>query len=176
MRYDEQMIRVRKAVFADAVRLPDIERSAGRLFRTIPRLAWLADDNVQSIERHGDLIRRGTTWVAIIPPNDAVGFLSAEMVEGNLHIHELSVCFDQQGQGIGRMLIETTQRWVRNLQIPAITLTTFRSIAWNEPFYRSIGFETLAVDKLTPRLARILAAETKAGLPPADRCAMIWKP
>lgn len=168
-------IRLRQAVIADAERLPAIERSAGEAFRQIARLAWIADGEDQSVERHRELIGSGTAWVAAEGPDEPIGFLSAEPVGGDLHIWELAVRLEHQGHGIGRALVAMAQDWVRAHRAAAITLTTFRAIPWNEPFYHSVGFATLAGDALTPRLARILAAEAAAGMPPGERCAMIWQ-
>ncbi len=53
-----------------------------------------------------------------------------------------------------------------------MTLTTFRELAWNERFYRKLGFETLEADALDARLLRTLAKEVACGLPAERRCAM----
>ena len=57
-------VQIRHAVSADAALLPDIERSAGELFRTVPDLAWIAGDEVMSAEAHLEHIAQGTVWVA----------------------------------------------------------------------------------------------------------------
>ncbi|CPQ40710.1 acetyltransferase [Bordetella pertussis] len=56
--------------------------------------------------------------------------------------------------------------------LPAITLTTFRDLPWNQPFYARLGFATLQADGLNVRLQAILAREASLGLPAARRCAM----
>jgi hypothetical protein len=53
-----------------------------------------------------------------------------------------------------------------------VTLTTFRDIPWNGPFYQSMGFEPIASEKLDTRLSAVLADEVRKGLPAARRCAM----
>jgi hypothetical protein len=42
-----------------------------------------------------------------------------------------------------------------------VTLTTFRDVPWNAPFYRRLGFEV--VDELPSGLAAIRAHEAMAG-------------
>jgi len=37
---------------ADAAFLPTVERSAGEVFRTIPSLSWIADDDDRSVNAH----------------------------------------------------------------------------------------------------------------------------
>lgn len=57
----------------------------------------------------------------------------------------------------------------------AITLTTFKNVPWNAPFYARLGFEQLPEATLAPRLAAILAEEYRRGFAPGSRCAMSWR-
>ena len=43
---------VRKTQFSDVVELPHVERSAGKAFKSIPDLSWIADDSVMSVDEH----------------------------------------------------------------------------------------------------------------------------
>ena len=56
-----------------------------------------------------------------------------------------------------------------SLNVEAHTLTTFRTIPWNGPFYRSCGFAEWTVD-LSEYIEAELAKEAVNGL--KDRCAM----
>ena len=85
------MIAIRKAGEEDAKMLPDIERSSGEAFRQIEHLAWIAEDEVQSAERHLELIQQGSAWVAQSRSKDLVGFLSAERLGRSLHIWQMAV-------------------------------------------------------------------------------------
>ena len=149
--------------------LPEIERSASTAFasldlslgplETAPADAWRAP------------CLAGTVWVA----EDAgrpVGFLAAERVPGGLHVLELDVAREHQGRGLGRWLLGHVQAWARAEGATFVSLTTFREVPWNAPFYRSMGFVEASGAALTPRLAALVAAETAKGLP--DRCAMVW--
>jgi hypothetical protein len=73
---------IRPATHADAGLLPDIERSAGEAFRSIPNLAWIASDDVQSSARHLELIEHAATWVAVNASGVPVGFLNGEGMAG----------------------------------------------------------------------------------------------
>ena len=53
-----------------------------------------------------------------------------------------------------------------------MTLTTFRTIPWNCPFYERLGFRTLDEADLSPRLLAVLDEEDAHGLPRDTRCAM----
>ncbi|MFC5357828.1 GNAT family N-acetyltransferase [Azospirillum himalayense] len=85
---------------------------------------------------------------------------------------QMAVHRDRQGRGFGRQWIETAQRHAADHGIPSLTLTTFRSVPWNEPYYQRLGFVTLDDGQLGHRLGAVLDAEEQAGLPIAQRCAM----
>ncbi len=164
---------IRPATEADAAFLPDIEQAAGTVFRSIPDLAWLADGDVISVTRHRAFIRAGLCWVATQSRDGhRIAFLSAEVQPDALHIREISVIPPWQKKGIGAALIEQVAEAAIERGMPALTLTTFRDIGWNEPFYERLGFVTLDADTVGPRLSGILADEAKHGLPAERRCAM----
>lgn len=89
-----------------------------------------------------------------------------------MHIEQVSVHPEHQGRGIGRQLIEYVDRWAAGQGISALTLSTFRNVPWNGPYYARLGFSELVGDELTPGLAEIQAAETALGLDPAERVFM----
>lgn len=149
-----------------------IERSAAQSFRLIEAFSWLAVGDVQSAERHRDLIGKGTNWVAAAGDDEPVGFLSAEIIGRDLHIWEISVDHLHQGFGIGRKLIGHATDEAARRNLDAVTLTTFRTIPWNCPFYERLGFRTLDDDALSPRLADVLDEEAGHGLSRDTRCAM----
>ena len=165
------MIKIEIADTSDAQFLPDIERSSGEAFRPLPSLAWIADDDVQSLERHLELIELGQAWVAR-SDQGIVGFLSAERFVNSLHIWQMAVHSDFQKKGIGRALIDEAKQAAASAGLTNLTLTTFRHVAWNEPFYASCGVRTLKPNDLCERLKATLDAEVRAGLPLDQRRAM----
>ncbi|MGQ3296384.1 MAG: hypothetical protein ACT6U0_29820, partial [Shinella sp.] len=84
-------VRIRLAREDEVETLRQIERSAAQSFRLIEALSWLAVGDVQSAERHHELLAQGTNWAAVAEDDDPVGFLSAEVVGHELHIWEISV-------------------------------------------------------------------------------------
>jgi GNAT superfamily N-acetyltransferase len=165
-------VSIRLAQQSDAALLPDVERSAAQRFRELAELAWIADDAVTSADAHRGYIAQGTVWVADDRSAGLVGFLTAEAAGDELHIWELAVRHDFQGRGIGRRLVLAAVEAARARGLAALTLTTFRDIAWNEPFYARLGFETLDGPAIGTRLAAILEREAGLGLPTERRCAM----
>ena len=166
------MITVRPARAEDAEALPQIEQSAGESFLAIPELAWLADSDNISAERHRTLIAAGACWVAADEEGRPAGFLSAGIEGDALHIWELDVRLDRQGQGFGRALLERAVADARRRSLAAVTLTTFRAVPWNAPFYRKFGFRILEGAEIDRRLASLLEDEVEHGMPSDQRCAM----
>lgn len=54
--------------------------------------------------------------------------------------------------------------------LASLTLTTFRDVPWNAPFYARLGFEMITT--LTPELREKREEETAHGLAYDARCAM----
>ncbi|MCU6304045.1 GNAT family N-acetyltransferase [Enterobacter cloacae] len=162
-------ITVRPTRPGDVTALPAIERAAGERFRDYPELAWLAEGDVISAEQHLDYAERGLSWLALA--NDQpVGFILAETHVSSLFIVELSVHLDWQGKGMGRRLIACVADQARKRGLASLTLTTFRDVPWNAPFYARLGFEMITT--LTPELRKKREEETAHGLAYDARCAM----
>lgn len=163
---------VRQAVIADASKFAAVEISACRRFLDTADLAWVADVEPTSFEDHVALIGAGTVWVAVDGKGDIFGFLLAERCGDELHICEFAVERLLQGLGIGTSLVQAATEYTRTIGVAALTLTTFRGLSWNEPFYHHLGFETLRPDQLDDRLRAVLVREVAIGLPIEMRCAM----
>lgn len=165
-------VTVRTAGTEDAGYLPAVERSAGEIFRSIPELAWIADDTIMSVEEHLQAVLAGMSWVAVENDGNIVGFLSAEGVEGDLHICELAVRLDRQRKGIGRRLVEAAEAHARAAGLRRMTLSTFRNVGWNEDFYVGVGFVTMDASHLDERLREVVRQEAGKGIPVERRCIM----
>jgi GNAT superfamily N-acetyltransferase len=166
------MTTIRIAQDPDAEALPDIEQSAGEAYRWIEELAWIADDDNQTVDRHRELIAKGTCLVAVEHDDRPVAFLSAEIQDDTLHIWELAVRLDRQRLGIGRALLEMAIANARQGRLVALTLTTFRNVIWNAPFYQKLGFRVLDDAQAGERLRQVLRREVEHGMPASRRCAM----
>lgn len=167
-----EAVRVRLATPNDVPRLPAVERSAGELFRALPGLQALADSEPISESCHDAWVAQGTEWVMTDAKGVPVGFLAAEVFDDVLHVWEMSVHRQWQHRGMGRALMDAAVAYARDAGLHALTLTTFRDVPWNAPFYARMGFAPMATDDLDVRLQATLADEIAAGLPAERRCAM----
>lgn len=111
----------------------------------------------------------GTLWVMDVA-GGAVAFLAASAYGDRLHIEEFDVAQEQQGQGIGRRMLEYVTDWARANGFACLSLTTFRSIPWNGPFYAKAGFHEWAVADAPATIRQSLIKEAAMGL--KDRWAM----
>ncbi len=113
----------------------------------------------------------GRLWVAR-RCGRPVGFLAAGLLDGTPFVIELDVHPDHQRRGIGTALLEAAAAWAAGTPARALTLTTFRHVPWNAPFYARLGFVEIPPPELGPGLRAQLADEAHRGLDPAQRVAM----
>ncbi|WP_043262832.1 GNAT family N-acetyltransferase [Streptomyces sp. CT34] len=102
----------------------------------------------------------------------AVGFATTETVDGNLHLAQLSVRPEHGRRGLGSLLLDAVVRHGQDQGAPAITLTTFRDIPFNAPWYRARGFIDLDAAEWGPDLHHVWQEEDEAGVGVAPRIAM----
>lgn len=163
---------LRLARIEDAELMPAIEAAAGKLFENIKGLSGIAGQHTVPVDRLTRYIRKGHCLVAHVG-EQLVGFLVNEPFGRELHIWEFNVDPAYQRRGIGSGLLRACQIDARNAGFRALTLTTFRDVPWNAPFYSRLDFDEVTALDAHPRLAGELAVEADHGLPPERRCAMI---
>ncbi|HXD68949.1 MAG TPA: GNAT family N-acetyltransferase [Gaiellales bacterium] len=152
-------------------RLVEIEAAAGRAFAEhgMPEIA--ADDpgSPAELEPYREADR---AWVAADGAGPVAYLLAAE-VDGCLHVEQVSVDPAHAGRGIGAALIDHLAAAARADGRPALTLTTFRDIPWNAPYYARLGFAELPDGEWGPQLRALVARERTAIPGDHPRVAMI---
>ena len=118
-------------------------------------------ENVSSFEELDEARQRGRLWVAL-RGGGIVGFAQAMILDGIAHLDEIDVVPEHMQKGVGSRLIETVCRWVRDAGHAKITLSTYRDVPWNWPFYESRGFQVVYVQRLTRSSARWWPSSTRA--------------
>ncbi|EKT63834.1 GNAT family N-acetyltransferase [Providencia burhodogranariea] len=168
------MFLIRQAKKSDAKNLSAIEYSAAQIFRGHVKLGWIADGNVQSEQEHLSYIQQQLEWVAVDNNNQPIGFINIQKLKNSLHIREVSVDQSWQGKGVGRELIQHVLGYALQKKVNNVTLTTFRDVPWNAPYYQRLGFSIIEASELSCTLKSILQQEVDTGFAIEDRCAMIY--
>ena len=148
-----------------------MEIEAGQVFRTVG-MAKVAED-VPQVSDLREMVEAERLWVTEVG-SEVAGYISAELLDGNAHVAQVSVAPSYAGRALGRAMIEFVEDWGRASGCPATTLTTFRDVPWNGPYYLRLGYRVLSDKGIGPELARTMAHE--ASLPGIDaslRCAMV---
>lgn len=140
--------------------LPPIERASGEPFRDFG-MPGIADDDPLPLSA----LRHLRVWVAADP--HPVAWVAVQEVDGAAHVEQISVHPDHARRGIGAALLDHVGGWAAARGLSALTLTTFRDIPWNGPYYLRLGFTEVADP--SPGLRAVVAAETARGLDPAAR-------
>lgn len=162
---------VRATRIEDGPEIQQIERLAGEQFRSVG-LGEVADHEPPSASVLAEYATCGHSWVAVDDADEPIGYVIVDMVDGDVHVEQLSVRPDQQGQGIGRALVEHAVAWARENGRTGVTLTTFDRLAWNRPLFERLGFRVLGEDEIGPGLRATRQAEAIRGLDPTARVCM----
>ena len=156
----------------DLAALPGLELAAARLLvgrapeSVLAETTTAAEFELAMVEGH--------LWVALAG-DVPVGFAHIELLEaGRAHLREIDVLPEHGRRGIGARLVEAVCDWAQDAGFEAVTLTTFREVPFNMPFYAKMGFAEIAEEESSDTLRAILADEAERGLDPTKRVAM-WR-
>ncbi|SZE99447.1 unnamed protein product [Blumeria hordei] len=164
---------IRKGEVSDIPLLRDVERSAGNRYRTVG-LDFVAESKYVDPERLECMADANHLWVAV-EKNGLIGFICGEEMDGNFHIVEISVSHEYQGQGIGKGLMTAMlEQITQERSFKSVTLTTYRSLSWNGPWYSRLGFGEVHPRLLGSAYDLILEIEeARHGFNQQERCLMM---
>jgi ribosomal protein S18 acetylase RimI-like enzyme len=100
---------IRLAGTADIPALRALEVDAGRLFTTVG-MDEIAGDLAQPVEEHAHRQRAGHIWL-VDEGAGPVGYLMVDLLDGSVHIDQVSVAPGSARRRLGRMLIEHVAAW-----------------------------------------------------------------
>lgn len=160
-------------VNAQPHQLPDlaaIELSAAQMLTGHAPEHVLAETT--PIETFRRAMEAGRLWLAL-GDGMPVGVALVEMLADDLpHLDELDVRPEHGRRGLGSALVRAVCGWAVANKFPLLTLTTFRHVAWNMPFYSRLGFAELPPARLRSELQQVVALEASRGLNPDARVVM----
>jgi N-acetylglutamate synthase-like GNAT family acetyltransferase len=162
--------RIAAARLSDLSLLPAIEVTAAALLAGHAPASVLTETTSQADLE--DAQQRGHLWVALAD-DVPVGFAHIEVLEPTVaHLAEIDVHPDHGRRGVGTELVFSVCRWAAANGYSCVTLTTFRDVPWNRPFFARLGFEEIPPEELSPALLSVIEDETRRGLDSSRRVAM----
>jgi GNAT superfamily N-acetyltransferase len=151
--------RVRHARAADLRRIADIEDSGGAMFEEA--FGDLAGDVLLSPAPSGGERLDASGFLLVVGPvGDPFGFAHVEIVDGFAHLGQISVRPEWMRQGYGAALVRESMREAWRLGHDRMSLTTYRDLPWNGPFYAALGF----AEETDPEPFEIKAREQQIAL------------
>ena len=150
--------------------IADVERSAGQMFAGagMPNIAAHAPTPLEDLKEHQ---AEGLILIAL-EGSDIVGFATLNVLGDHAHLDQMAVAREHGRHGHGTRLLEAACELARQRGYDTITLTTFRDIPWNAPFYAQRGFKVIPEDDLSPELRAQRDLEQTYGLDPELRVVM----
>lgn len=114
----------------------------------------------------------GRALVAVDERDRPVAYLLSSVVDGSAHIDQVSVAPAHGRRGLGAALIDRLEATARGEGRPSLTLTTFRDVPWNAPYYERLGFVVVEAADQGPELRALVAREADSIPGNAPRVAM----
>ena len=154
----------------DLLRLSAIELAAARLLEGHAPESVLNETTSLDVLKQAQ--RDGRLWVALAD-DVPVGFAHVEVIEPEaVHLEEIDVHPEHGRRGLGARLVLRVCEWAAVHRCGSVTLTTFREVPWNMPFFAQLGFVIVPPEQLSTSLFAIVDDETRRGLDPLRRVVM----
>lgn len=159
---DNGSMRVRLARVEELSAVQDIDRAAGQMFSDVamPEICEM----LWSPQALAACREQGRLRVITSADDYPAGFLITDMVDGCLHVEQVSVDPASARRGLGRALLAHAAGQAVTAGVPALTLTTFANVPWNAPYYARCGFRVLDDEEVTAGLRAIRQREASFGL------------
>mgnify|MGYP001203954286 CR=1 FL=1 len=163
------MLRIREARDDEFARLNEIETVADEAFAAVGLEIVLGMSNATH-----ERLRRGPVWAACDDADRPIGFALAGRIDDFALLDQLSVMPDFARRGIGAALVRRVEDWGRHEGFDALVLSTYRGVAWNQPYYERLGFSEMPASAWGDGIRALRQGEREAGHD-LDRRVVMWK-
>jgi GNAT superfamily N-acetyltransferase len=153
---------IRPAVPADSAVVRRIERSAAERFASVG-MPEIARGSGLTTELVHMFVRRGGLFLMLHGARP-VGFVAACTLDGAGHVAELDVVPKHAGKKLGSRLIDAAADWARAKGCQLLTLTTYRDVPWNAPYYARLGFRECALSQFGEEHLKVWEGQRAMGL------------
>ncbi len=147
------------AALAEIAALQAIDRRASDLFASTGLILPEFLGETVPGDVLAEAITAGNLIAARTPSGDLAGFAFASPRNGTLYLDQVSVDPAEGRKGLGSALVRAVIARARTLGLASVTLSTFRDLPWNGPFYRRFGFRELPRKRLAGWMREIEAAQ-----------------
>jgi ribosomal protein S18 acetylase RimI-like enzyme len=168
------MVALRPASLEEIATIRALERASAQRF--VGRMDALAADEPSPAAVLAARIASGGLVVALETDGEdpvIAGFVMFRPVEDRLYVEQLDVLPAFGGRRIGATLLDAAAERARSAGLTGLSLSTFREIPWNAPYYRRLGFVEVAGDALTPGMLEIREEHIARGLDEDARVFMV---
>lgn len=117
-------------------------------------------------------LRRGVLFMCT-RARQPVAFVAGCMLDEAGHVAEVDVAPDHAGHGLGRRLIDRVASWASERGARQLTLTTYRDVPWNMPYYARLGFVECALSELGSAHHDVWEGQRAMGLEMERRVVMV---
>ncbi|HYS64781.1 MAG TPA: GNAT family N-acetyltransferase [Paraburkholderia sp.] len=155
----------------DASVIRTIEFEAGLRFVSVG-MTGIADAPPMALELVERKIAAREIIVAVDADETCVGFVMFEPQPTRFYVQELDVLTSHAGRRIGAALIEQVAQLARAQRVMQLTLSTYREVPWNAPYYRRLGFRDIEEAGLDAALIARREAHIARGLDESKRVFM----
>lgn len=164
--------RIRGRRLGDDPHLLRIENAANRLLADhgYPEIAAQGLPSVSAITA---ILDAGTVFVAETTDGVPAGYAIVVEIGDLVHLRELSVDPDHGRRGLGSALLEAVVEHARACGAEGVSLSTFRDVPFNAPFYAGRGFAALDPALAPDSLKATLLAEVPPGVAVDQRTLML---
>lgn len=143
--------RIRTARADEVGQLQSIDLASARLFVGSGLIDFgPSGEPVEPIPE--DRLRRGfgdgLIWVAVDEREELVGFALCSDRGEDLYLDQLSVLPEHGRRGLGSRLVRRTLAEAETRAHKRVSLSTFRKVPWNGPFYKRLGFHEIPLWRL----------------------------
>ena len=151
-----------------------VDLAAGQLFAPTGLLSEeaLRDHVPETVYRQA--IEAKDVLKASAPDGAPVGFALISHRGGTLYLDQISVHPQHGRRGIGADLLRQVFLVAKQRRLKLVTLSTFREIPWNAPFYRKMGFREIPRKDMADWMLDLERIQAES-LDVSQRCFMVRK-
>ena len=143
--------KLRNARADEIVQMQTIDLESSELFRGTGLIEFGPDEQLEPIPE--DRLRQAfgdqLIWVAADAEDRPVGFCMCADMGPDLYLDQVSVLTTHGKQGLGAQLVQRAIEEASNRKHKRVTLSTFRDVPWNGPFYQRLGFKEISPRRYT---------------------------